>query len=106
MVFAAGRGQAKNGGSGIGLPIGRTQSHKGGNEIDAAIIRNGRANASVSSTDSINLQLISQPGNGCTGEIDDAFKGIGGLAADDPGDGRHDALIRINHLTANVEQHR
>ncbi len=77
MILRGGGRQADDRAFDVCPPVRRAESHKGGHEIHAAVIRRLPAASSFGFLRRRDqAQLVAQPGDRRAGEIDDALEGI------------------------------
>ena len=104
MVLIDATGQSHNGPPGIGVPVGRTQTGKGGHHITAVGVPDFLGHVFRVTGGLNEPQLVPQPLDGRTSHEDRTFQSVGNLAVYAPGDGSDQTVPGENRLLAGVHQ--
>lgn len=83
---ACAAGKAEEGAAGVAVPIGGAESGKGGNHVEAVGIGNLEGEGFALGGGCDNTEFVAEPLDGSASGEDTAFKGVGGLIVDLPGD--------------------
>ena len=97
-------GQAYHSAPGIGIPVGRAQSRKGGHHIAAARVLHLLGHILRISRGLDKPQFIPEPLDRRPCNENGAFQGIGNLTVQAPGDGRHQTIFRENRFLPRIHQ--
>src|SRR3546814_1154884 len=94
MGAAGGEAEAGDGAAGRRLPVRRTETGQGGHDIGAAIVGDGTGERLALRREAQQLQVVAKPLDQAAGDKDRAFQRISTGAAQLPGAGGEQAVMR------------
>src|SRR5690606_34777675 len=97
-------GEAEDRAAGVGIPVGRAESGKGGDDGDAAGVGNAGGEGFDFGGGLDYSETVAEPLDEGTGDEDAAFESVFDFRADFPGDGGDESVLRKDRFFTGVHE--